>query len=360
MRILWFNHRDIRHPLAGGAERTIHEVGKRLAVRGHEVHLASVNPGNLPSQEVVDGVMIHRAGGNITAHLLVPFWIGKLKPDVVVDSMAHVVPWFSSFFTRAKVIVFFFHLHARSLPGQVSPPTAKLLMWLERIYPLIYSRNIFVTEISTGVDDLTRLGVPASHIIKIPLGVDTNLFKPSKKTAKPSLVYFGGMREYKRPWLAIEVLKMLSQNSAIALTVIGDGKSLGKMKELSISYGLDGCVKFTGRIPDSELAYIVATSWANLHFSTTEGFGLSILEAAAAGTPTVALDAPGVSEVVNGLGLGKVVKNLNEILIALSEMLNEYKSWSGRVASSAEGFSWDKCAKMWEELFNEDIPAPTA
>ena len=350
MRILWFNHRDIRHPNAGGAERTIHEVGKRLAVRGHEVYLASVNPGNLPSQEMVDGVMIHRAGGNITAHLLVPFWIGKLKPDVVVDSMAHVVPWFSSFFTRAKVIVFFFHLHARSLPGQVSPPTAKLLMWLERIYPLIYSSNIFVTEISTGVDDLTRLGVPPSHIVKIPLGVDTNLFKPSKKTDNPSLVYFGGMREYKRPWLAIEVLKMLSQNDAIALTVIGDGKSLDKMKELASSYGLDGCVRFTGRIPDTDLASIVAASWANLHFSTTEGFGLSILEAAAAGTPTVALDAPGVTEVVNGFGLGKTARDLLELPVALSDVLDNNKSWSKKVNTSAILFFWDRTAEMWEDI----------
>ena len=228
MRILWFNHRDIRHPLAGGAERTIHEVGKRLARRGHEVHLASVNPGNLTPDEVIDGVMIHRANGTIAAHLLVPFMIRKVKPDFIVDSMAHVVPWFSPFFTRAKVIVFFFHLHARSLPGQVSTPTAKLLTWLERIYPLIYARNTFVTELSTGVDDLTKLGIPSSHIIKIPLGVDTKLFKPGRKTNKPSLIYFGGMKDYKRPWFALEVLKMLPQSDGVTLTVVGDGIWKGK------------------------------------------------------------------------------------------------------------------------------------
>ena len=350
MRILWFNHRDIRHPLAGGAERTIHEVGKRLAMRGHEVHLASVNPGNLPMDEMVDGVLIHRASGNIIAHLLVPVLIRKLRPDAIIDSMAHVVPWFSPFFTRAKVIVFFFHLHARSLPGQVSPPTARLLMWLERIYPFIYSHNIFVTEISTGVDDLASLGVPISHIVKIPLGVDTKLFKPIKKTDKPSLVYFGGMRDYKRPWLAVEVLKMLSQSDGVILTVIGDGKAIEKMKEMSNSYGLDRCVKFTGRIPDSELADIVASSWANIHFSTTEGFGLSILEAAAAGTPTVALDAPGVSEIVNEFGLGKTVGDLGEFQGALSDVLDDNKSLSETVIASTKLFSWDRTAEMWEDI----------
>ncbi len=32
------------------AERTIYEVGKKLAARGHEFHLASVNPGHLPRE----------------------------------------------------------------------------------------------------------------------------------------------------------------------------------------------------------------------------------------------------------------------------------------------------------------------
>ena len=58
----------------------------------------------------------------------------------------------------------------------------------------------------------------------------------------------------------IELLKILLQSDDVALTVIGDGKSLDKMKELPGSYGLDRRVKFTGRIPDSELADIVAAS----------------------------------------------------------------------------------------------------
>ncbi len=356
MRILWFNHRDIRHPLAGGAERTIHEVGKRLAMRGHEVHLASVNPGNLPPDEVIDGVMIHRASGNIVAHLLVPFMIRKVKPDFIVDSLAHVVPWFSPFFTRAKVIVFFFHLHARSLPGQVSTPTARILTLLERIYPLIYSRNTFVTELSTGVEDLTNLGISPSHIIKIPLGVDTKLFKPCRKTNEPSLIYFGGMKDYKRPWLALEVLKMFPRSNGVTLIIVGDGKILEKMREMSNNYGLDKHVRFTGRIPDGELADLVAASWANLHFSTAEGFGLSILEAAAAGTPTVALDVPGVSEIVNGFGLGKTVGNLGEFPNALNDILNGNRSWSEMVNASASSFSWTKCSEKWESILVGDTP----
>ena len=47
MKILWFAHRDIKHPKAGGAERTIYEVGKRFSALGIDVNLVCVNPGNL-------------------------------------------------------------------------------------------------------------------------------------------------------------------------------------------------------------------------------------------------------------------------------------------------------------------------
>ena len=168
------------HPRVGGAERTIHEVGKRLAARGHEFHLASVNPGHLPREEIIDGIIIHRTKGNARAHLNAPLLIRRLRPDVVVDDMAHVVPWFSPFFTGIRVIAFFRHYHARSLPGQVSRPAASILTWLERRYPRIYRHCTFVTETSTGENDLMHLGIPSGDIRKVPPGVDAELFRPGK------------------------------------------------------------------------------------------------------------------------------------------------------------------------------------
>ncbi|MGC8620294.1 MAG: glycosyltransferase family 1 protein, partial [Thermoplasmata archaeon] len=67
MRILWFAHRDIKHPRAGGAERTIYEVGRKLVKKNNEVHLVSVNPGNLLPYEIIEGIIIHRIRGNIMA-----------------------------------------------------------------------------------------------------------------------------------------------------------------------------------------------------------------------------------------------------------------------------------------------------
>ena len=42
MKIAWFTHRDMCHPQAGGVGRTIYEVGKRLALKGHSFNVISV------------------------------------------------------------------------------------------------------------------------------------------------------------------------------------------------------------------------------------------------------------------------------------------------------------------------------
>lgn len=350
MRILWFNHRDIRHPQAGGAERTIYEVGRRLAAGGHDVHLATVNTGDLLREEIIEGITIHRANGNIRAHFVVPRLIKRLKPDIIVDDMAHVIPWCSTFFTDAKVIVFFRHLHARTLSGQAPQPLARILAWLENLYPLIYHHSIFITETFTGIEDLLNLGVRNESIIKIPPGVDVELFHRGIKTEKPSLVYFGGMKQYKRPWLAVETLRMLSDIEGVTLAVVGDGNELSKIKEMAAAYCLTDRISFFGHLRRDELAEVVSTSWVNLHFSVAEGFGYSILEAAAAGIPTIAINAPGVTEVVNTFGLGIVVKNINDILPALRKIVGNYEYWSSAVKTSAASFSWERCAEMWQEL----------
>ena len=56
MKILSFSQRDIKHPKAEGAARTIYEVGKRFVKLGVDVSLVTVNPENLLNYENVDGI----------------------------------------------------------------------------------------------------------------------------------------------------------------------------------------------------------------------------------------------------------------------------------------------------------------
>ena len=70
MRILIFNWKDIRHPLAGGAEIVTHQYAKHLVKSGHQVTIFTSQPKKLPSEEKIDGVKIYRQGNFWTVY----FW----------------------------------------------------------------------------------------------------------------------------------------------------------------------------------------------------------------------------------------------------------------------------------------------
>ena len=349
MKVLWFNHRDFRHPKAGGAERTIHEVSRRLVKMGYEVSICSVNPGNLENYEIVDGVVIRRIRGNIRAHLLVPKTIRKVNPDVIIDDLAHVVPWCSPLFSDKKVVVFFRHLHARTLPGQVGSVSSTILSQLEKTYRFLYRTSTFVTELETGMNDLSALGIKKDKIKQILPGIDRNAFKPCSKTHNPTLLYFAGLKDYKRPWFALDLLKSLNRGD-VRLRILGDGPSLDRVREICDDEGLSSSVEFLGKVSDEKLQRIVCESWINLHFSKTEGFGLTLIESASSGTPTVALDAPGVSETLRKFGLGEIQSSVDLMAVAIREIFNDYKSWSERVYNNSIVFSWDRTAKDWSEV----------
>ena len=353
MRILWFAHRDIKHPKAGGAERTIYEVGKRFAKLGVDINLVTVNPGNLLNYEVVDGIKTYRIKGNIKAHLYVKKMIKKIDPDAIIDDMGHAVPWCSSWFTDKRVIVFFHHLHARSLPGQVNIFMGNIIKFIENMYPFIYKNNIFVTESDTSENDLIHLGIKKENIIRIPPGVDLSLFHPGDKTKDIQLLYFGGLRKYKRPEYAIKVYEELyNEIQNLKLVVTGAGPLLNIMKEdiKNKNYNID----FLGKIDYNQLSKIIRESWINLHFSVTEGWGFSILESSASGTPSVAFRVPGVMDTIKNNFNGFLVNDINEFKDKILCIIKNEELFIKNSREFAENFTWDKTAEMWYELLNND------
>jgi len=351
MKVLWFSHRDIHHPLAGGAERTIYEISRRIVAKGDEVVWVSCSFAGAKSMTVLDGVQLYRNGNTLHAHLTAHSVIKAHAPDVIVDDLAHVVPWYSDRITTRAGTAFFRHLHSRTLPGQAPIPLAWALSQLECQYPTIYKRWPFVTESEQGVKDLVGLGVPASRTSRIPPGVDLVRFHPAEKFTEPTMVYFGGFRDYKRPWVSISVYRELRKRiPSLRLLMLGNGPNRGRV-ESSVPRELSSGVKFLGRVDDSALSELVARSWLNLHTSIAEGWGLSIVEAAAAGTPTVAFAVPGVAETVQSGVNGYTVKegDADALIDSAYRILSQYGDWTARSRQFALAFGWESSAESWHQ-----------
>lgn len=356
MHILWLAHRDIKNPRAGGAERTIYEVGRRLVGKGHTVTLVTSGFAGGSKTDNIEGIKILRYGHLAAVHLIVPYFMIRGGYDVVINDLGHAIPWPSTFIRKGKRIVFFRHLHARSLPGQVNPLMARIITAVEKTYPLIYSNTPFVTESSTSRDDLVRLAMKTENITLIPPGVDNEKFKPGKKTDYPSMVYFGGVRNYKRPevsiYLAYELSRVFPQ---IRLFFVGEGSGIARLKRLVTDLGIESNVQFMGRLDEADLADTVSKSWINIHSSVTEGWGLSVMEASSAGTPTVAYDVPGISDSIrygrNGLKVEN--GNIQDLLDATLQILDKPLQWWVLSREVALEYSWDETVRSWERLIQE-------
>ncbi len=364
MRIIWFNHRDIRHPLAGGAERTIHEIASRLVLSGHSVKWYSVSWKDAQARDVVSGIEIFRMPSNAIAHLEIPAVLRRENYDLVVDDLAHAAPWCSERFTKKPGTVCFRHLHRRSLPGQVRFPLRQALTFSEYLYPRIYRHWPFVTQSNSSITDLTNLGIDRSRIVQIGGGITEEFFRQFVKSPVPAMVYFGGMRDYKRPWECIYVFhEVLRSFPDAELTVVGTGPAINKVRRIALKLGIENRIRFTGKVPDQELATIARKAWVNVHSSTVEGFGASIIEASASGTPTVAYDVPGVSEVVERGINGVLVsdgdtKSMTEAVLEI--MSSNIEEWALRSRDAARKYSWDETAGKWEDhlfrVLNRDFP----
>ena len=357
--LLWLNHRDMMHKMSGGAERSIAEIGSRLSGMGFSVNLYSVNDGTLKSSDYFNGIKIMRASSNIAAHVSVPGLIKKVKPDVIIDDMAHAVPWLSSFFSNVPVVVYFRHMHARTISGQLPFPQASAVKLIEKMYGRIYRNSTFVTESHSSESDLVSLGIPKERIRIILPGVDHEHFRPSAKSKIPSMIYFSGMRDYKRPWLALSALSEARKKTAAAeLNVVGKGPSMQKVIESAEEEKMKGA-RFLGKVSEKRLPELISKSWVNLNFSVAEGFGYSILEAASCGTPTIALDAHGVTETVEKYGFGKTIREIDELGEAYASIAENIGRISKNVRERSMKFDWDKCAKEWAKLLKSSAYGTT-
>jgi len=114
-------------------------------------------------------------------------------------------------------------------------------------------------------------------------------------------------------------------------------------------------VEFTGRLSYGELAELVSSAWLNIHTSVAEGWGYSITEAAAAGTPTVAYDVPGVSDAVEEGRNGIRVRDEDAGALAEAALgiLRDPEEWWRSSREVAAKYSWDRTAGMWEGILRE-------
>ncbi len=359
MEILVLNWQDRLNPLGGGAETHLHEIFGRLAARGHAVTLLTSGwPGSAP-RETVDGMDVHRTGRRYTFNVVAPrYYRRHLRGrafDVVVEDL-NKVPVYTPLWVRRPLVLLVHHLFGLVAFQEVAPYIAAPTWLLEQPLPWIY-RGVPVEAVSQSTaDDLRRRGF-RSEIEIIPNGVDTRFFRPGtgERFETPTLLYMGRLKRYKRVDLIIRALARLrdSGHAGIRLVVGGRGDYDASLHALARRLGVDDAVDFAGYVSEDEKLRLLQRSWVHLLTSPKEGWGISNLEAAACGTPSVASDSPGLRDSVADGRTGFLVPHGDVAAIAdRVRAIVEDPALRERLGTQAREFaerhSWEHAADLTE------------
>jgi glycosyltransferase involved in cell wall biosynthesis len=357
-RVLVLNERDPRHPKAGGAEVHVAEIFRRLAERGLEVTLVSSGfPGSAHTDEI-EGMQVVRLGG-------LPFFYpraaafcrretGAGRADLVVDCL-NKLPFLSPLYAKAPVLALCHHLFGEAAFLQVPWPIAATVWGVEKWIPRVYRDCPFVAISESTRDDLVARGLSSARIEVHHPGIQFPEVPISAcETRAPSIVYVGRLEPYKNIDVLLRAAARLRPKfPEIALVVIGEGADRPRLERLAGELGMDDRIRFTGFIDEAEKNRRMAEARVCVCPSAKEGWGLTVIESNAVGTPNVASDAPGLRDSVRDGETGFLVPIGDEAGFAgrIETLLGD-DAVAARMSRAAldwsAGFTWEHAADQME------------
>lgn len=212
---------------------------------------------------------------------------------------------------------------------------------------------------------LAALGADCDHTTVLRNGVDLSVFRPATdRSVVRERLGFGGtvvlmvgnLVPLKGHQLVIRALTGLSGAN---LVIVGNGPEREPLENLAHELGLGHRVRFVGLVPHSELRDYYSGADLLVLASSREGWPNVLLECMACGTPVVATNVGGVSEVVAAPEAGRLVeaRTPTNIRDAIRALLAAYPD---RAATRryAEGFSWDDTTAGQRAIFQRLCARP--
>jgi glycosyltransferase involved in cell wall biosynthesis len=361
LHIVFLNWRDTTNPEGGGSERYVENVAHGLVEAGHRVTIVCAAHDRAPADEVRDGVRFVRRGSKVgvypaAAWALLSRRLGAY--DAVVD-VQNGVPFLSRLVTRKPVVVLVHHVHREQWPVVYGRRAAAVGWWVEsRLAPFVYRRSPYVAVSEATRRELGNLGVDDRRITVVHNGTETVPPLPVARARRGSLVAVGRLVPHKRVEHALASVKALRREFPdVTLTVVGDGWWADQLHVRAAQEGVTDLVTFTGFVDDTTKHRILSESQIHLMPSLKEGWGISVMEAASHGVPTVAYrSAGGVSEsVLDGMTGLLVADDQMAFTAAIRRLLmdDELRAELGEAAQlRAVTFTWEQTAKSFWMVLN--------
>ncbi len=370
-------------PNIGGAELAIKEIAERLPEIEFEVLTARLSV-QLPPSERIGRILVHRVGvGAKIDKFLLPIF-GFLKAYVLHRQRKYNLLW-SMMASQASVAAAFFKIFYRHLPllltlqeGDEEAHLARYAFGNEFLYSLfirpwhvlVFKVSDRITVISRYLEARARRTSSATPIVLIPNGVDVRFFSehsgPGARARRRKEFGFSA-----HDWVVITVSRLVAKNRvddcirAVAalpkefkLLIAGSGELEQELKRLTAKLGVSDRVVFAGNVENEWIPEYLAAADVFARPSSSEGFGISFIEAMAAGVPVIATPVGGITDFLEDkkTGLFCGVNDPRDLALKIQTLMRDSELRRGIIDEARqrvkERYDWDAIAdRMHREAF---------
>lgn len=371
------------YPTYGGSGVVATELGKALALRGHEIHFISyAMPTRLNG--FIDNIFYHEVEINNYPLFEFPLYSIALASKMVevtkfydLDLLhAHyAIPHATSAYLAREIlksetnnsidIKFITTLHGTDITLTGLEPSFLPTMKFS------IEKSDGVTAVSRFLKDKTQQQYKISKDIEvIPNFIDIHKYKREedektlcfKKNLAPNgeriLVHTSNFRPLKRVQDVIKIFNEVKKKVDSKLILIGDGPDRSDCERLSRELEIFEDIKFMGK--QDALVELLSVADIFIIPSQSESFGLSALEAMSCGVPVISSSVGGLPELNHHGETGYIaeigdVERMAKYTIELLTNAKRYELLSKNARKRAEEFSEDNIVPLYETYYEKII-----
>jgi glycosyltransferase involved in cell wall biosynthesis len=379
MNILMMTNTYLPH--VGGVAQSVHRFAEAYQRKGHETLVVAPEfPGAEESEDMVVRVpaVQNFNGSDFSVMVPVPFYLtsslNKFSPDVIHSHHPFLL---GSTALRVAAIrdaplVFTHHTMYEHYTHYVPLEAKNLKKFVIQLCTAYANHCDQVIAPSKSVRDVLKKRGVKTPVTVIPTGVDFEAFsegdgaRARKEHGLDAECYVVGhvgrlAPEKNLEFLAGAVAPFLSKQKNAHFLVAGEGPSKEAMAKIFDEAGVSARVHFAGRLADQALIDFYHAMDVFVFASKTETQGMVLVEAMAAGTPVLALEASGVTDVLDHRQNGWMVRE--ETTEAFVEGLNwlvnqddaKRRFLSRNARETGEVFSTEHCAQKALKVYDKAL-----
>jgi alpha-1,3-mannosyltransferase len=360
MKILHVSNRF--HPCKGGVEKHIEDLCDNLSILGYESDVACLNKcanskEKLPCHENYNGINICRVGYlDIKYYKIAPKIIKIVKNYDLVH--VHGIGFFLDFLSLTKPI------HKKKIVVSTHGGIfhTSNINFFKMNYFRLWCRLIFKNvdrTIAVSRNDYEIFSKITKNIVFIPNGVDIGKIKHNGHKKK-FFLYIGRISKNKRIDNLIETMSCLKKLGCdYNLHIAGpDWEGIEKnLKRMTEKNGMENQIIFMGEVNEKKKMECLSSAKFFISSSEYEGFGISVIEAMAAGCVVIVNDIESFRNFVQNGKNGFIVdysdhKEAAGCIFKILDMKNLAEISKNAVKTAWE-YDWKKTIEKMEEVYKE-------